>query len=152
MIADPIEYARQLAADAAAWQRIAAEGPAAADAEWQRLLAALRDLHQRLDGVYRLALTESEGQAFLASPLEGVTLRRQPGQLLLDEYSMPADRSQWRLRATHAFAIDLGEQEAWLWRGGDGALYSSAALANLAAVNLLARERAHRGIPERRRA
>ncbi|SRR5260370_1331672 len=150
MLEDPVDYAKRLAADAAVWQRIATEGPAAADAEWQRLLAAVRRVQQQLEGVYGLALTESDGQAFVASPLEGVTLRRQPAQLLLDEYTMPDDRSQWRARATHTFAIDLGEGDAWVWRAGDGALYSSEALANLAFVNLLARERAHRGIPQRR--
>ncbi len=100
MLEDPVDYAKRLAADAAVWQRIATEGPAAADAEWQRLLAAVRRVQQQLEA--------------------------------------------------HTFAIDLGEGDAWVWRAGDGALYSSEALANLAFVNLLARERAHRGIPQRR--
>jgi hypothetical protein len=146
---DAIDYARRLAADAAVWQRIAAEGPAAADAEWQRVLGALRQLLQQLEGVYRLVLTESDAQAFFGTPVEGMALRRAPAQLLADEYTMPADNPQWRLRATQAFSIVLAEGGgSWLWRGADGALFSSEALVNYAVLNLLTRERAHRGLPE----
>jgi hypothetical protein len=145
---DAVDYARRLAGDTAHWQHVASAGPAAADAEWQQVLAAVRQIVQQLESIYKLTLTESEAQAFLASPLESVTLRRAPAQVLLDEYSMPADGAQWRLRGTLTFAIHLGPQDVWLWRGGDGALFSSAALANLAVLNLLRRERAHRGIPE----
>jgi hypothetical protein len=146
---DAVEYGKRLAADLALWQRIAGEGPAAADAEWQQLVAAVRQIQQQLDAVYKLALTESEGQAFLASSVESLTLRRAPAQVLLDEYSLPADGAQWRPRGTQTFAIDLGPGNAWLWRAADGALYASAALANYAVLSLLWRERSHRGIPER---
>jgi hypothetical protein len=146
---DAIDYARRLAVDAALWQRVTAEGPAAADAEWQKLLAALRQIQQQLEAVYKLSLSESEAQVFLGTQVEGLTLRRAPSQVLADEYTMPADNPQWRLRGTQVFAINLSDG-AWLWRGADGALFSSPALANFAVLNLLARERAHRGLPEGR--
>jgi hypothetical protein len=146
---DAIEYARRLAADAALWQRIAAEGPGAADAEWQRAQGALRQILQQLEGIYKLVLTASDAQVFFGTPVEGTAWRRAPAQILADEYTMPADNPQWRLRGTQAFTVVLGEGgNSWLWRGADGALFSSEGLANYAVLNLLARERAHRGLPE----
>jgi hypothetical protein len=151
MADDILETARRLARDSALWERVRAEGPAAADGEWQRLLATLRQLEQQLRELYPVSLQESEQQAFLATHLEASTLRRAPGQLLVDEYTMPDDRSQWRLRGTRAYAIDLPTAEAsgWAWRGADGRFLSSEQLVAETAGNLLSRERAHRGIPER---
>ncbi len=145
-----IDYARRLAADSAVWQRIAAEGPAAAEAEWQKVLGALRQILQQLEGVYKLALAESEAQVFFSSPVEGTALRRAPAQVLADEYTMPSDNPQWRLRGTLAFGIFLAAGGAWVWRAADGALLSSEALANQVVLGLLTRERAHRGLPEQR--
>ena len=152
MADEALDYARRLARDSAVAQRVAAEGPATADAEWLRLLEVIRRVQQQLQELYPVNLTESPQQAFLATSLEALTFRRAPGQVLIDDYTMPPDRSQWRLLSTTLFGIDVvGADPAagWQWRGTDGRLLTSEALANEAIRNLLARERGHRNLSER---
>jgi hypothetical protein len=149
---DVVTYAQRLARDTSLWQRVASGGPAAADAEWPQVLAALRNLQQQLQPIYPLTLSENPQQIFLSSAYEGQAFRRAPGQVLVDDYTMPADRSQWRLISTVLFGIDVvspDESSAWLWRGTDGHLRTSEQLVNGMVKAMLVRERKDRGIVER---